>query len=272
MEHRLPIVTRWTLYALGAVEGQRMRRPQDPVAAWLLRRHPKLLPAFAAPSILSMIRARASIVDRMIEDEVYRVRARGGTLSFWSFGGGFDARWYRLRALGAGIRSHSEVEDPDLMDFKNAALSTSSFASSWKRIHRLPTKEDRWTVQDPASGNTLVVLEGVASRLGLDGVRRLLGRIRSDAPEARVVVDLPGIVQANGNGRAAQAPGSSRTRWTSPEPTSAANIRREDLERLGWLPLDDVWLAARPDLRAPSGLVVCPGMEALRVLKLVPLD
>src|SRR6478672_5744125 len=99
LELRLPIITRWTVYALGAVEGQRVRRPRDPVAAWLLRRHPKLLPTFAAPSILSMIRARASIVDRMIEDEAYRVRRRAGKLTFWGFGGGFDARWYRLRPI-----------------------------------------------------------------------------------------------------------------------------------------------------------------------------
>src|SRR5687767_16009825 len=95
LEHRLPIVTRWTLYALGAVEGQRVRRPRDPVAAWLLRRHPKLLPTFAAPSILSMIRARAAIVDRMIEDEVHRVRNANVGPAHRRFGRGLAARWYR---------------------------------------------------------------------------------------------------------------------------------------------------------------------------------
>src|SRR6187551_18007 len=138
MEHRLPIVTRWTLYALGAVEGQRVRKPRDPVAAWLLRRHPKLLPTFAAPSILAMIRARASIVDRMIEEEAHRVRNLGGLLTYWGFGGGFDARWYRLRpTLEQVITTHNEVEEPDVMDFKNHALADSTFSTAWQRIQRI---------------------------------------------------------------------------------------------------------------------------------------
>ncbi|MEZ4237141.1 MAG: class I SAM-dependent methyltransferase [Myxococcota bacterium] len=267
-------MTRWTLYALGAVEGHRVRRPRDPVAAWFLRRHPKLQPAFAAPSILSMIRARATIVDRMIEDEVARARSRGGAVSFWGFGGGFDARWFRLQALGDGVRAHCEVEEPDVLDFKNLALSTSTFAPSWQRIHRIPVKEDRWTVHDANSDDTLVVLEGVASRLGLESCKRLLGRIRRDVREARVIVDLPGILpaQSSGAGGTAQAIGSARSRWASPGPTSAAAIRRDELERLGWTVLDDVWLAARPEVRAPSGISICSGMEALRVMKLAPLD
>lgn len=271
MEHRLPIVTRWTLYALGAVEGQRMRRPPDPVAAYLLRRHPKLLPAFAAPSILSMIRARATIVDRMIEDEAHRVRRTGGLVTFWGFGGGFDARWYRLRALGEVIRTHCEVEEPELMDFKNLALSSSTFAPSWQRIHRIPIREDRWTVHDASSDHTLVVMEGVAARLGLDSVKRLLGRVRRDAPDAKVVVDLPGILQSTTSGSTASAVGSARSRWANAGATSAAALTRNELERLGWTVLDDVWLAARPELRAPSGMAICSGMEALRVMKLAPL-
>jgi O-methyltransferase involved in polyketide biosynthesis len=274
MEHRLPIVTRWTVYALGAVEGQRVRRPRDPVAAWLLRRHPKLLPTFAAPSILSMIRARASIVDRMIEDEVHRVRRRGAHLTFWGFGGGLDARWYRLRPLLDEVtKMHAEVEEPAVMEFKNAALTDSSFAQAWNRIERVPVSEDRWTVHDGASSmssdGTLVVVEGVAARLGVDSLKRLLGRIRRDAPNARVIVDLPGIVQSTQGGNVGAPIGSGRTRWGSPVATGATAIRATDLERLGWRVDDDVWLAARPELRAPSGMAICVGMEALRVMKLV---
>jgi O-methyltransferase involved in polyketide biosynthesis len=270
LEHRLPMVTRWTVYALGAVEGQRVRRPRDPVAAWLLRRHPKLLPTFAAPSILSMIRARASIVDRMIEDEAHRVRRRGTHLTFWGFGGGLDARWYRLRPILDEItKVHAEVEEPEVMEFKDAALTGSSFAQAWKRIERVPVSEDRWTVHDSASQETLVVVEGVAARLGIDSLKRLLGRIRRDAPNARVIVDLPGILQAQGAANSVGAPiGSGRTRWGSPVASGAAAIRSTDLERLGWRVDDDVWLAARPELRAPSGMAICVGMEALRVMKL----
>jgi O-methyltransferase involved in polyketide biosynthesis len=273
MEHRLPLVTRWTVYALGAVEGQRVRRPRDPVAAWLLRRHPNLLPAFAAPSILAMIRARASIVDRMIEDEAYRAHKHGQRLGYWGFGGGLDARWYRLRPLLDPITQiHCEVEEPEVIDFKNAALGASTFSSAWQRIQRVPSREDKWTVQDAAGDVTLVVLEGVASRLGLEGVKRMLGRVRRDAPNARVVVDLPGILQSAASSGPAIAISSSATRWSSPEATSAAALDGADIVRLGWKVEEDVWLAGRPELRAPSGMPLCAGMEPLRVLKLVPLE
>jgi O-methyltransferase involved in polyketide biosynthesis len=240
------------------------------VAAWLLRRHPKLLPTFAAPSILAMIRARAAIVDRMIEDEVHRVRQASGGLTYWGFGGGFDARWYRLRpALHDVIRVHCEVEEPDVMDFKNQALADSSFAHAWERIHRLPIKEDRWTVHDATAEHTLVVLEGVASRLGIEGLKRLLGRVRRDAPASRVIVDLPGILQSTSGGQAI-AVGSARSRWASPFGTGASALKTRELRRLGWAVFEDVWLAARPELRAPSGIAICSGMEALRVLHLYP--
>ncbi|MCB9688603.1 MAG: class I SAM-dependent methyltransferase [Alphaproteobacteria bacterium] len=270
MEHRLPIVTRWTLYALGAVEGQRVRRPRDPVAAWLLRRHPKLLPTFAAPSILSMIRARAAIVDRMIEDEVHRVRGLDQRLAVWSFGAGFDARWYRLRPIVQdAILSHAEVEDPEVLSFKNQALADSSFAGLWDTVHRVPVREDRWTVHDATDDPTLVILEGVASRLGVEGLRRLLGRIRQDVPHATVIADLPGVLQ-NATGTPAVAVGSSRTRWSSPAGTGASSMHVKDLRRLGWRLREDHWLSARPELRAPSGMAICAGMEALRVMHLCP--
>lgn len=270
MEHRLPIVTRWTLYALGAVEGQRVRRPRDPVAAWLLRRHPKLLPTFAAPSILSMIRARSAIVDRMIEDEVHRVRRLGQRLAVFTFGAGFDARWYRLRPIVQdSVISHAEIEDPEVLAFKNEALADSSFAGIWDLVHRVPVREDRWTVHDPTDDPTLLILEGVASRLGVEGLKRLLGRVRLDVPHAHVLVDLPGVLQATTTAPTV-AIGSSRTRWSSPNGTGASSLHLRDLRRLGWRPHEDSWLASRPELRAPSGMAICSGMEALRVLHLVP--
>ncbi len=270
MEHRLPIVTRWALYALGAVEGQRVRRPRDPVAAWLLRRHPKLLPTFAAPSILSMIRARSAIVDRMIEDEVHRARRSGQRLAVFTFGAGFDARWYRLRPLVQDVvTSHTEVEDPEVLEFKNGALADSSFAGVWDLVRRLPLREDRWTVHETSGDPTLVILEGVASRLGVEGLKRLLGRIRHDAPHAHVLVDLPGVLQTS-NAAPTVAIGSSRTRWSSPNGTGASSVHLRDLRRLGWRPHEDSWFASRPELRAPSGMAICSGMEALRVLHLVP--
>jgi O-methyltransferase involved in polyketide biosynthesis len=199
--------------------------------------------------------------------------ARGG-LTYWGFGGGFDARWYRLKpALHDVIRVHCEVEEPEVMAFKNQALADSSFAQAWDRIHRLPIREDRWTVHDPTlrsapgpSEHTLVVLEGVASRIGIEGLKRLLGRVRRDAPAARVIVDLPGILQSATPGAQAMAVGSARSRWASPIGTGASALRTRELARLGWQVHEDVWFAARPELRAPSGMAICSGMEALRVL------
>jgi hypothetical protein len=277
LEQRLPIATRWTLYALGAVEGQRMRRPRDPVAAWLLRRHPKLQPQYAAPSILAMIRARTAIVDRMITEEAVRVRVRRQRLDYWTFGGGFDARWLRLEpVLGAVVREHREVEEPEVIEYKESALGASSFSKAWQRIQRVPVHEDRWTVGDATAEAPLVVLEGVASRVGLDGVRRILGRIRRDAPTARVIVDLPGILQAKGGTSASTTPAfavlSTATRWSSPTSTSCAGVTIEEIKRLGWRPVEDVWLAGRPELRAPSGMALCPGVEPLRVLRLAPAE
>ena len=132
---QIPIAARWTLYALGAVDGQRVRRPRDPVAAWLLRRQPGLLPPTAIPSVLTMIRARTSIVDRMIEEEIARARCLGTKIAYWSFTPGFDARWYRILALvGDAIGVLREVEDPDLLALKTALLEESTFARQWTRI------------------------------------------------------------------------------------------------------------------------------------------
>lgn len=270
MEHRLPIVTRWNLYALGAVEGQRVRRPRDPVAAWLLRRHPRLMPTFAAPSVLAMIRARSTIVDRMLEDEIHRVRRAGARLTLWTFGGGFDARWYRLRpALHDVVASHVEVDDPDVLQFKHQALAASSFAGAWEGVQQVAAPEEGWRAEPATGAATTVVLEGVASRVGLEGLKRVLARLRADVPGARVLVDLPGILHASSSAQAV-AVGVARSRWMSPHGTGAAALQDRDLQRLGWQVDDDVWLAARPELRAPSGVAVCAGMEALRVLSLRP--
>ena len=67
--------------------------------------------------------------------------------------------------------------------------------------------EAQWTVPR-TDGPALVVLEGVAVRLGLPALEALLQRIRSDAPRAIVVLDLPGILPSGGpSGRSAVAVG-----------------------------------------------------------------
>ena len=67
------------------------------------------------------------------------------------------------------------------------------------------------------------------------------------------------------------AVGVARSRWMSAVGTGASALQARDLARLGWVARDDVWLAARPELRAPSGVAMCAGMEALRVLYLAPV-
>jgi O-methyltransferase involved in polyketide biosynthesis len=269
MEHRMPIATRWTLYALGAVEGHRVRRPRDPVAAWLLRRHPKLLPTFAAPSILSMIRARSVQVDALIGMELSRLG--DDKLTYWSLGGGFDARWYRLKSLLEGrLAAHHEIEASALITFKDRVLKTSSFAGHWGAVQRTPLEEGEWTALGDG-GHTLVNLEGVAVRLGVPETKELLARVRKDAPNATVILDLPGILQPPGvRGATATAVGSARSRWMNAAASGAAAITSRELHHLGYTIVDDSWFAARPELRAPSGMSICSGVEALRVLRMRP--
>lgn len=271
IEERLPIAARWTLYALGSVEGQRVRRPRDPVAAWLLRRHPQLLPTFAAPSVLAMIRARASLVDRMIECEVHHARLRGEAIAYHGFGGGFDARWYRLlREMRDVIRAHREVEEPEVLLLKDRLLSTSTFAPVWADIVQDKAAPDGWSVAAGEDARPLVVLEGVAARAGAEGLLALLAKIRADAPTAHVLVDMPGFLGQAPPTQGPQTPGNARARWVSALRSGAALIRTHQLTALGYRVVEDVWLGARPELRAPSGIPICSGMEALRVARLHP--
>lgn len=270
-EQALPIATRWTLYALGAVEGQRVRRPRDPVAAWLLRRNPRLLPAFAAPSVLTMIRARASVVDAMVAEEVHFARRRERKVALCVLGGGFDARWYRMGPLlSHTVASHHEVEDPELLEFKDALLSASSFAPHWKRVHRVAAAEEAWTLPRPGTDQTIAVLEGASTRMGRRALKATLARIREAAPGARVIVDLPGFMGAGPGAARPAAVAAMRTRWASAAASGAAAVTRSEFEALGFRVLDDVWFAARPELRGASGVAMCAGMEAFRVLRLGP--
>ena len=281
LEDRVPIAARWSLYALGTVEGQRVKRPRDPVAAWLLRRHPQLLPSFAAPSVLAMIRASTAVVDRMIEDEVARARALGERLAYHGFGCGFDARWYRLtREMRDVVRHHVEIDEPDVMTLKDRLLSVSTFAEAWSDIRREGTAHGDWAVRAPDTERPLVVMDGAPARLGADALEALLGRIRDQAPRAHVIVDLPGFVTPDpvhpehALGAAAAdrlAPElGGRTRWTALRGTAAFALSSARLAALGWTAVEDARFAARPELRAPSGLVMCPGVDAHRALRLHP--
>lgn len=271
METSVPIVTRWTLYALGGVEGQRIRRPRDPVAAWLLKRHPELAPAFASPSVLAMLRARAQIVDEMIAEELSDAPLEPvHHTAVLAFGAGLDARWYRLRPLRLPGIHHVEVDEPELLRLKDQLLQPSPFARAWRCVHRVPIAASQWPVGRFSlrrHQRVLINLEGVAVRIGVDALQRLLRQLRLEIPHAHVIVDLPGILHTPSE--RPWVAGSARSRWANPATTHAALLTRAELEASGWRATDERWLAARPELRA-SGDAACTGMEALRVLRLIP--
>jgi O-methyltransferase involved in polyketide biosynthesis len=263
-----PIVARWTLFALGTVEGERIRRPQDPVAAWLLRRSPALMPPQAVGSVLTMVRARARLVDRMIEEEVRAsVRLEEG-LDFWSVGGGFDARWYRIKTLMSdAVRKHFEVESAEVLAVKDALLAESSFHKSWQTIESRRMEAETWTVKTRGHGN-LVVLEGAATRLPPRELRDLLRRIRSDAPNARVILDLPSFVSMLHSNADLPRDAAGAEIESQDEVDNPYRWSRNFLRKLGWEVTEDLWLTSRPMLEAGYGLPELPGMEAFRVLRL----
>ncbi len=266
--HRTPVAARWTLFALGTVEGERIRLPADPVAAWLLRRSPELMPPQAVGSVLTMIRARTSIVDRMIEEELLRVKERGEGVDYWSIGGGFDARWYRTQSLFAQcVRKHTEVEIPSLLALKSALLEESTYRTAWSGIHSLPLEEDAWTVRSHGNAN-LVVLEGASTRLPPRRFRDLLRRLRNDAPNARVILDLPSFVSMLHSSAVLPRDAAGAEIESPHEVDNPYRWSRGFFRRLGWEILEDQWLTSRPVLDAASGMPALPGMEALRVVRM----
>lgn len=250
-EVRLPLIARLTLYALGAVEGRRIRRPVDPVAAWLIRTHPSLLHSESAPAAFTTIRARTSIVDELIAEEVDRTRSLGRRMALMSFGGGFDARWYRLLPIiGETIETMIEIESPGLLEHKGKLLADSPYAALWERVEKRPQAEGTWAGTPRPSGEDMqpvVIMERLAGRLEPEALRALLGNLRERMPEARIIMGLPGY---------SGSPGA----WSG-----------KKLHDLGWRIDADVRLSPRGRLVAQSGKEICAGMHGLRVLRLLPL-
>lgn len=250
IEQRLPAIARWMLYALGAVEGRRIRRPVDPVAAWLLKQHPGLLPSVPQAALLSTIRARAALVDRMLGEEFNLARQGGDRLCLWTFGAGFDARWFRMMPEYRDVVvEHREVETPALLELKSRLLEDSPYADAWRQIMPRALPEEQWTVTRREGARALVVIEPGAGRLEDEALRLLLQRVRFDAPDARVIVGLPSVG------------GVSDGRW------SVTN-----LAALGWRVEEDVHLATRGRLMTQTGQEVCSGMHPFRLVRLAPRE
>lgn len=246
IEHEFPLIARLTLFALGTVEGGRIRSPLDPVAHWLMRHRPALVPSGGAAPALSTIRARSVLVDRLLVDEVHRANAHGDRLCLWTIGGGFDARWVRLEEeLADVVVEIREVEDPTLLRYKDRWLRESPFAARWSQVRLRPKATDGWTARPRTGARTLVILEGPAGRLAPDALKRVLQRIRYETPDARVLLGLPGLPRREGD------------IWT------AFRIRS-----LGFRVEEDINLGPRGRLMTPDGDELCPGMYPVRVLLL----
>ena len=266
----IPMATLWSLYALGTVEGSRVRRPRDPVAAWMLRKHPHLNPSLLQPSVLAMIRSRTQEVDRMIRDELYVAKRSGCPILYQRLGAGFDARWYRLfrGQDDAFISAHIEVDEPEVMRTKNEILSASTFQNTWSNVTTQSAHAADWSAID-GEGQPVVNLEGAATRLGLRKLVRVLGQIRRDCSRAHVILDLPGFLTRTGSGYLPPPTSAKRLRWEGLRRTGAGKVGTDHFRQLGWTIDEDVWLMSRPELRTQSGVTICPGVDGARVVRLV---
>jgi len=245
-EPPLPLIVRLTLYALGAVEGRRIRRPIDPVAAWLVRNYPALVQGDTAPAAYTTIRARCQILDHLLQEEVHRARTAGELLEIWTFGGGFDARWYRmLPHLGETVVAYHEVETEPIARYKARLLDASPYAALWSDVDRPSAEEAVWNVGRPhPTARPVFVLEGLAGRLEPDQLEALLKRLHGSAPRARVLMGLPGHARGQGG-------------WP-----------RARLDRTGWQLDVDIRLAPRGRLMSQNGGELCAGMHGLRAVRL----
>lgn len=245
IEQRLPVIARWVLYAVGATEGAR-RHPIDPVAAWLLRRHPSLLPSISQAAMLSTLRARTDLVDRMLFDEGERARRTGESLAVWSFGPGFDARWARLwPAIDDVVREWREIDTGDLLELKNRLLMQSPYAGEWSRVARRAVNDEGWAVRHRSPNRPIVVCEGGNGRVEDDLLRAFLSRVRFEAPESRVILGLPAVSR-------------EETGWN-----------QRSLASLGWRADEDLQIGTRGRLLAKDGSERCPGLYGFRVVRLV---
>lgn len=245
IEQRLPVIARWMLYALGSVEGKRIHRPLDPVAAWLLKAHPGLLPTVPQAALLTTIRARTEVVDRLLNDEFDRARQRGEKVAVWTLGGGFDARWFRYLPLHTDvIAARREVESPALLELKGRLLIDSPYVEGWRQVEQVGLPEDHWSIQPLDGATPIVLFETGAGRLDDARLRNTLLAIRRATPNARIVLGLPAITD-------------KEKRWAP-----------RQLAELGWRVWDDLHYSNRGRLMSQNGQELCPGMYAFRVVRL----
>jgi O-methyltransferase involved in polyketide biosynthesis len=164
IDARVPVVARWALFALGAVDKRRSTlKPIDPVAAWLLQYHPELAPPAPQAEVLSTVRARTELTDRLLAEELAAAESARRRVVLWSFGCGFDARWFRFsRSRLAAVADYREVDIPPVLELKAKLLGASPFANAWSRVTRTAMEEERWSVQPKRGFRQLVMIESAA--------------------------------------------------------------------------------------------------------------
>jgi hypothetical protein len=245
---RIPVTTRWLLLALGKMPPGK-RQPFDPVATWILAARPDLGPAVPAPAVLATLRARATLVDRMLDAELDDARDAGEMISLWTFGGGFDARWHRLAAtLRDAVVEQVEVELPEVIAAKDALLARSPFAKAWASIRRRALPAEQWRVPAGEAGpgvRRLLLLEALAGRWDSDALWAQLDRLDDVPAGTRTIACLPGW-----------AP-DERVQWAA----------RRLLQR-GWRVLEDQRIAPRGRIVGYDGAEVCPASYPFRVVRL----
>lgn len=246
MEHRLPLITRLTLSAIGQSQGGRVRAPIDPVAAWILQQQPDLHPITAAQAAFTTIRARTLLVDRMLTDIGHLAIQDGQRLVLWHLGPGFDARWYRLLPrlsnVYTGVR---EVEDPGLLTVKHSFLEASPYADHWKRVVRRAMAMSKWSIENRPGITPVVLMEGLAGRMEQDELEGTLARIHEATTECSVIFGLPGVGA------------DDASRW------SVTRMRRR-----GWSVIEDARMGPRGRLLLAAGGDECPGTYPLRVVRM----
>ncbi|MBN2800259.1 MAG: class I SAM-dependent methyltransferase [Deltaproteobacteria bacterium] len=239
----LPLSTRWSLYALGSVGGSRINSPLDQVAAWVLRTHPELTP-LSTNEALGGIRTRTHLIDAFILEEAERARLEGRTLSFWSLGSGFDARWWRqLPHLDDVITRYIEVETASVLAIKDLLLRTSPFELAWSQVSLREEDLEQWCAEPEPDNRALIVAEGLPERLELEEIAELLQRLHQHVPDATVILDAP----------------ISRVAWS-----------RGLLRTLGWTVAAEHHLRPCAPLIARDGREICPGVHPVRLQRLVP--
>jgi hypothetical protein len=248
LTHELPRLLRLSALALGKVDGRDVRSARNPVSAWIVGNQPGLGDEAVPPDVLGTIRSRTDAIDEEIEAVIASERARDGHLLVWSIGAGLDARWAHLLDRHTDVVSaYCEVEEPDVLEFKHAAMSESPWSNLWSRVGRTPARQDDWRVIRGPGARILVVLDGACARLSERRFGLLLDRLRQAAADGWVIVDLP------------LEPLGVRRRWSS-----------RALHRLGWQVLVDRRVEPRSWLVGPAGNLVCSGSLPYRVVVLRP--